>query len=144
MRTTSDYQIPYEGKSRKLISLSTICETAVKIGPSFVTGITSAAEPMCERTAQNGNEHPMVMPSKTRVRVDSRSVREKVQKSKGKPSHIGKPSRAMGRRAERIAAKEQGVSGEIKRASSRGNKKTVSRSDAKPKVTKARKKSAIS
>jgi hypothetical protein len=83
------------------------------------------------------------MPTKPKVNVESRSVRSKVQKSKGKLSHIGRPSTATGRRAERIAAKEQGVSGELKRAASRGNKKTVSRSDAKPRVTKARKRRAL-
>jgi hypothetical protein len=67
--------------------------------------------------------------AKADIRVDSRSVRKKVQRSGGRPSHIDRPATATGRRARRIAAKEQGVSGEINRDDSRDKKKATT---AKP------------
>lgn len=82
------------------------------------------------------------MPSKPKIDVNDKEVRREVQKSKGVMEHIGKPSRATGRRAERIAAKQQGTIHELKRADSKSNKKTESASDQGSHKTKKPRKAA--
>ena len=86
------------------------------------------------------------MPAKKKAAkaTDRRSVREKTIRTGGKPSHIDKPSRATGRRAERIAAREVGESGEVKARSPRRKKSNVTvESGARAgKKSKSRKKSA--
>jgi hypothetical protein len=80
------------------------------------------------------------MPRKPKLDVNSKQVREEVQNTKGHPSHIGRPSRATGRRAERIAAKQQGKIHEMPRAASHDNKKTAqSKSQGRSGARKVRK-----
>ena len=65
------------------------------------------------------------MPRKPKIEVMDKNVRKKVQETKGRPSHIGRPTRATGRRAERIAAKQKGTIQEMPRDVSHDNKKKL-------------------
>ena len=82
------------------------------------------------------------MAQRKRPNTQRRSVRASVKKSGGRESHIDKPTRATGRRALRVAAREEGRSANttnISQESGQHRKKSVRRATQGPAARRAKK-----
>ena len=76
------------------------------------------------------------MPKKPTLQVNRRAVRDEIQRTGGRQGHVDRPSTPTGKKAERIAAKLQGVGSELPRQNSRDSKKTGKQGQKSRKRTK--------